>query len=86
MNITTETQNRRPVSLGDWSTAPEWVDVDLAAFLLDVDVATVDEIIDMAGVDAIERDGETLIDRESLREFWEIYHDVGDDDGFPDHA
>lgn len=81
MNITAETQNNRPASLVDWSMAPAWVDFDHAAFLLGVDAATIEKIVGLGGVDAIERDGKTLVERDGLREFWEIYHDaIGADD------
>jgi hypothetical protein len=78
-NMIAVTMNERPASLVDWSMVSEWITIDLAAFLIGVDAATIDEIIDLAGVDAMERDGETLIDRESLREFWDIYHAIAND-------
>ena len=68
---------RRPASLVDWSTAPQLVPMARAAFLLGVDRAVIDEIVSLGGVDAVERDGQTLIDKASLREFWELYHDSG---------
>ena len=72
---------RRPASLVDWSTAPQLVPMARAAFLLGLDVAAIDEIVSLGGVDAVDRDGETLIDKASLREFWELYHEsIGIDD------
>jgi len=82
--MTAVTKNNRPASLVDWSTAPQWVSVDFAAFLVGVDVERIHEIVMLAGVDAIDRNGETLIDRDSLREFWDLYHAIGNDDRLSD--
>lgn len=74
----------RPASLVDWSMAPQWVAVDFAAFLVGVAADVVQEWIDQGLVEADERSGVTLVERASLREFWEIVH--GDDGGLSDDA
>ena len=59
--------------------APDWVSIDLAAFLTGLDAGAIDQAITLAGVEAMERDGKLLIDRDSLRDFWEMVHAVGAD-------
>jgi len=66
----------RPASLVDWSFSPRLLPVARAAFLLGRDEATIQEIVELGGVDVVEQDGQTLIDRDSLREFWDVYHDL----------
>lgn len=85
---TTDTvaQSKRPASLVDWSMSSQWVDVDFAAYLLGVDTSLINELVSLAGVEAVERDGEMLIERDSLREFWDLYHEtLGSNDRLPDN-
>jgi hypothetical protein len=75
---------QRPASLVDWSMAPAWVAVDNAAFLVGMAAEVVQDWIDQGLVEADDRSGVTLVERASLREFWEIVH--GDDGGLFDDA
>jgi len=59
-NLIAVTQEHRPATLVDWSMAPAWVSVDFAAFLTGLDAGAIDQAITLAGVDAIERGGETF--------------------------
>ncbi len=74
----------RPATLVDWYAAPKLVTVDQSSFLCGVSQVVIQEIIEAGGVELVESDGEILIDKASLREYWEIYwelkSDVGDDD------
>ena len=84
--ITAVTQEERPATLVDWSMASDWISLDLAAFLLGVKVSMVNEIVMLGGVDAVEQGGQTLVERDGLREFWDIYHDAaGADEQLSDH-
>jgi len=69
-------QNGRLATMVDWDSAPELVPVDLAAFLMGVDVHVINHVIDLAGVEAVDRDGETLVVKSTLLEFREIYRDA----------
>lgn len=69
-------QNGRLSTMVDWDGAPDLVSVPVAAFLMGVDVHVIDHLIDMAGVDAVDRDGETLVVKATLLEFREIYRDA----------
>ena len=73
---TVVTQNGRLSTMVDWDGAPDLVSIPVAAFLMGVDAVVINHLIDMAGVDAVDRDGETLIVKASLIEFWEIYRDA----------
>lgn len=68
----------RPASLVDWSMSPAWVTVDQAAFLTGLKPDVIyEELIGQAGVETIDLADAILIDRNSLRDFWEILHDSG---------
>ena len=77
MNSTTfDSRNGQLSTTVDWDGAPDLVTVPVAAFLMGVDVHVIDHLIDMAGVDAVDRDGETLVVKATLLEFREIYRDA----------
>lgn len=61
-----------------WVSAPPLVDRQTAAYLLGVDDQVVQQIIDAGGVELVDRADGTLIDKASLREFWEIYWELPD--------
>ena len=67
---------RRPASLADWLTAPDRLSVDQSAFLVGVDAQLIDDWVNTGAVDAFDApDGSTLIDKASLREFWDLVHE-----------
>lgn len=68
---------QQPAGLVAWATAPKLIDKRTAAYLCGVDVETIQQIIDANGVELVDiENGESLIDRVSLREFWEIYTEL----------
>lgn len=70
---------RRPATLVDWVSYPDRLTFDQAAFLVGQPVEQVAEWANTAAVDAWDGpDGSTLIDKASLREFWEIYWELAD--------
>ncbi len=77
------TQPRR-ATLVDWYAAPALVTVDQSSFLCGISTDAVHEIMDTGGVDLVEQDGDVLIDKASLREFWEIYWELRSDAGNDD--
>jgi hypothetical protein len=64
---------QQPAGMVAWATAPQLIDRQTAAYLCGVDVETIQQIIDANGVELVDAEnGDCLIDRASLREFWEI--------------
>ena len=74
------TTQQRPATLVDWYAAPELVTVDQSSFLCGISLDAIKEIIDTGGVYTVEQGKELLIDKASLREFWEIYWETNSDD------
>ena len=67
---------RRPASLADWLTYPDRLSVEQSAFLVGVSTDLVENWIDTGAVDAFDApDGSTLVDKASLREFWDLVHE-----------
>jgi hypothetical protein len=66
----------RPATLVSWAAAPALIDRETAQYLIGVDEQILDEIITAGGVDLVERNGDTLIDKATLREFWEIFWEL----------
>ncbi len=75
-STTFDSRNGQLSTMVDWDGAPDLVTVPVAASLMGVDVHVIDHLIDMAGVDAVDRDGETLVVKATLLEFREIYRDA----------
>jgi hypothetical protein len=60
----------------DWLSYPERLSVDQAAFLVGVPTDLIEGWITTGGVDAFDgAQGETLVDKMSLREFWDLVHE-----------
>jgi hypothetical protein len=77
--MTTTLQQRhleRPATLVAWVAAPALITCAMAQQLLGVDENTLQAIIAAGGVDLVQRNGSTLLDKASLREFWEIYWEL----------
>ena len=72
---------QRRSTLVDWYAAPELVTVDQSSFLCGLSPDAIQEIMDTGGVDMVEKGEEVLIDKASLREFWEIYWELKSDTG-----
>lgn len=69
----------RPATMVDWLSYPDRLTLNQAAFLVGRPASQIEEWVDTAAVDAWDgSDGETLIDKASLREFWEIYWEIND--------
>ena len=62
---------KRPVTMVAWIYAPEWLSLSEAAALSGPNPAMVESLIYDAGMDAREADGQSLISKESLREYLE---------------
>ena len=68
-----ENLSRRPATLVDWISYPDRLSIAQAAFLVGRPTAQIEEWIDTGAVDAWDGDdGDTLVDKASLREFWEL--------------
>lgn len=67
---------QRHASLVDWATAKELVSTADAAFLLGLDVATVQRLIEEGGVDVVEHAGQAQIVTASLREWQDVYYEL----------
>jgi len=66
-------QARRPATLVDWISAPDRLSIAQAAFLVGQSANQIEEWINTGAVDAWDgAAGETLVDKASLREFWEM--------------
>ncbi len=70
---------RLVATLVTWAFAPDWLTVDEAAFLLGCSRELVLELVDQCCVDAEWRDGQWLIEKQSLSEFQESLFEVIDD-------
>ena len=69
----------RPATLVDWLSYPDRLSMSQAAFLVGRPVAQIEEWVNTAAVDAWDAaDGGTLVDKASLREFWEMYWEIND--------
>lgn len=69
----------RPATLVDWISYPDRLSMSQAAFLVGRPVAEIEEWVETAAVDAWDgANGETLVDKASLREFWEMYWEIDD--------
>jgi hypothetical protein len=66
----------RPATLVSWVAAPALIDRQTAKHLIGVDDEILDEIIAAGGADLVESNGDTLIDKATLREFWEIFWEL----------
>lgn len=63
----------RPATLVDWISYPDRLSMEQAAFLVGRSVTEIEEWVLTAAVDAWDgAEGETLVDKASLREFWEL--------------
>jgi hypothetical protein len=72
-------QSPRPATLVDWISYPDRLRMEQAAFLVGRPVAEIEEWVDTAAVDAWDgAAGETLVDKASLREFWELFWEIDD--------
>lgn len=68
----------RPATLVDWAMAPDLLGVAIAARLVGRTEADIWQVIEQGGVETIGDNGAVLIDKRSLREFWEIVCELGD--------
>lgn len=67
---------RRPATLADWLCSPERLSVAQSAFLVGMPEQFIEDWVTTGAVDAYDdADGATLVDRDSLRDFWELVHD-----------
>lgn len=66
---------RRP-TLVDWAMAPKWLTMVDTVNMVGYDEATIDRLIELGAVES-QTNGETLIGRDSLREFLEALDDAG---------
>lgn len=71
-----QSESVRRATMVDWFASPALLTVDQSAFLLGVDVATIQELIQAGGIDAVEADGALLVDKASLRDFQDALHEV----------
>ena len=69
----------RPATMVDWLSYPDRLSMSQAAFLVGRPVTQIDEWVTAGAVDAWDgAAGETLVDKASLREFWEMYWEIND--------
>jgi hypothetical protein len=63
----------------DWISYPDRLSMKQAAFLVGRPVDEIEEWVNTGAVDAWDGvDGSTLVDKASLREFWELYWEIDD--------
>jgi len=71
-----EASNMRRPTLVDWAMAPKWLTMVDTVNMVGYDEATIDRLIELGAVES-QTNGETLIGRDSLREFLEALDDAG---------